>query len=72
MLFYQLFTELKNSIFWDITPFSPLKVVDFQRSTRSYIPENITLHNHRCERLKSYILPELFLIILYVKMLGGV
>jgi hypothetical protein len=29
--------------------------VDFQRTTRRYIPEDSTLHNHRCENLKSYI-----------------
>jgi hypothetical protein len=28
--------------------------VDFQRTTRRYIPEDDTLHNHRCENLKSY------------------
>jgi hypothetical protein len=28
--------------------------VDFQRTTRRYIPEDSTLHNHRCEDLKSY------------------
>jgi hypothetical protein len=28
--------------------------VDFQRTTRRYIPEDGTLHNHRCENLKSY------------------
>jgi hypothetical protein len=28
--------------------------VDFQRTTRRYIPENSTLHNHGCENLKSY------------------
>jgi hypothetical protein len=27
----------------------------FQRTTRRYIPEDRTLHNHRCENLKSYI-----------------
>jgi hypothetical protein len=26
-----------------------------QRTTRRYIPEDSTLHNHRCENLKSYI-----------------
>jgi hypothetical protein len=26
--------------------------VDFQRTTQRYIPEDITLHNHRCENLK--------------------
>jgi hypothetical protein len=29
--------------------------VDFQRNTRRYIPEDSTLHKHRCENLKSYI-----------------
>jgi hypothetical protein len=29
--------------------------VDFQRTTQRYIPEDGTLHNHRCENLKSYI-----------------
>jgi hypothetical protein len=28
--------------------------VDFQRTTRRYIPEDKTLHNHRCENLKLY------------------
>jgi hypothetical protein len=28
--------------------------VNFKRTTRRYIPENRTLHNHRCEYLKSY------------------
>jgi hypothetical protein len=29
--------------------------VDTQRTTRRYIPEDGTLHNHRCENLKSHI-----------------
>jgi hypothetical protein len=29
---------------------------DFQQSTRRYILEDRTLHNHRCENLKSYIM----------------
>jgi hypothetical protein len=29
--------------------------VDFQRTTLRYIPEDSTLHNHRCDKLKSYI-----------------
>jgi hypothetical protein len=29
--------------------------VDFQRTTRRYIPEDRPLHNHCCECLKSYI-----------------
>jgi hypothetical protein len=28
--------------------------VDFQRTTQRYIPEDSTLHNHRCENLKSH------------------
>jgi hypothetical protein len=30
--------------------------VHIQRTTRRYIPEDSTLHNHRCEHLKSYII----------------
>jgi hypothetical protein len=29
--------------------------VDFQRTTRRYIPEDRTIYNHRCENLKSCI-----------------
>jgi hypothetical protein len=29
--------------------------VDFQRTTQRYTPEDRTLHNHRCENLKSYM-----------------
>jgi hypothetical protein len=35
--------------------YSSETLVDFQGTTRRYIPENSTLHNHRCESLKSYI-----------------
>jgi hypothetical protein len=28
--------------------------VDFQRTTWRYIPEERTIHNHRCENLNSY------------------
>jgi hypothetical protein len=34
--------------------------VDFQRTTRRYIPEDITLHNHRCENLKFYTTRDIF------------
>jgi hypothetical protein len=34
---------------------SPETSVDFYRTTRRYIPEDCTLHNHRCENLKSYM-----------------
>jgi hypothetical protein len=29
--------------------------VDFHRTTRLYTPGDTTLHNHRCENLKSYV-----------------
>jgi hypothetical protein len=29
--------------------------VDTQRTTRRHIPEDNTLHNHRCENVKSYM-----------------
>jgi hypothetical protein len=29
-------------------------LVDFQRTTLHYIPEDGTLHDHRCESLKFY------------------
>jgi hypothetical protein len=30
--------------------------VDFHQTTRRYIPQARTLHNYRCENLKSYII----------------
>jgi hypothetical protein len=89
---------LNGTIFWDITPYSPLSInrhfgeiyrlhlqgrknkllsrwilaqllfpalkmeaicssetsVDTQQSTRRYIPEDGTFHNHRCANLKPY------------------
>jgi hypothetical protein len=33
--------------------------VNTQRTTRRYIPEDGTLHNQRCESLKSYMVLEL-------------
>jgi hypothetical protein len=38
---------MKNTIFWVIT-------------TRRYILEDGTLHNHRCENLKSYVYAKIF------------
>jgi hypothetical protein len=35
--------------------FSSETSVDFQRTTRCYIPEDSTLPYHRCENLKYYI-----------------
>jgi hypothetical protein len=34
--------------------YSSETLVDIQRTTRHYIPEVDTLHNHRCVNLKSY------------------
>jgi hypothetical protein len=53
---------LKRTIFWHITQCSQLKVnrcssetaVNFHRTVRHYILEDSTLHNHRCENLRSY------------------
>jgi hypothetical protein len=39
----------KSIIFWDMTPCTAT-----QQTTRHHIPEDDTLHNHRCENLKSY------------------
>jgi hypothetical protein len=44
---------------------SEISVV-IQRITRRYIPEDDTLHNHRCENLKSYVLICAIHVILYV------
>jgi hypothetical protein len=38
----------------DVT-FPPKRLADFRRSTRRYIPEDRTVHNHRCENLKYHI-----------------
>jgi hypothetical protein len=38
----------------DVGDMSPEKSVEFQQTTRRYIPEDRKLHNHRCENLKSY------------------
>jgi hypothetical protein len=34
--------------------FSSEMSVDFQQTTRCYVPENTVLHNHCCDYLKSY------------------
>jgi hypothetical protein len=33
----------------------PKRRLNFKRTTRCYIPDDRTLHNHRCENLRSYI-----------------
>jgi hypothetical protein len=37
--------------------------VETQRTIRRYIPEDDTLHNHRCENLKSYMI---FVVFFYI------
>jgi hypothetical protein len=56
--------------------FSSKTSVDFQRTTRRYIPEDSTLHDQSCENLKSHeayvcpltknIITHLFLIFIYI------
>jgi hypothetical protein len=41
--------------------------VEFQRTTRRYIPDDGTLHNHRCENLESYMLELIVIITNYEK-----
>jgi hypothetical protein len=44
-----------GAIIWAITACSPFEVnVNFQWTTRRYIPEELSLHNHRCENLTFY------------------
>jgi hypothetical protein len=68
---------LKSSVFWDISPCSQMRVnrcfsemsVDFHRVAWHYIPKDRTLHNHRCENLKSYtVMPWYFLISYLLKL----
>jgi hypothetical protein len=52
--------HVKSSIVWDITPCSLLKLNSrvasiFQQTTRCFIPEDTSFHNHNCENLKSEI-----------------
>jgi hypothetical protein len=42
-------TFKKSIVFWDVTPW-----VATEQTTRRHITEDDTLHNHRCENLKSY------------------
>jgi hypothetical protein len=51
-----------SSVFWDINPCGRLKSTEVSeknvagQTTRRYIPEDRTLHNHRCESLKFDII----------------
>jgi hypothetical protein len=38
-------------------------LADFQWTTRCYIPDDIILHNHRCEKIQSY---DVFVVLLLV------
>jgi hypothetical protein len=48
----------KISVLWDEMSYSQSSEVsvNFQRTTGRYISEDTTLHRHRCENLKSYII----------------
>jgi hypothetical protein len=55
--------DMLSIIFWNTTPYSPLKVnrcfggtyrLNLQRTTRCYISEHSTVHNHRRKNPKSY------------------
>jgi hypothetical protein len=58
----QVMLMLRRISSWDMTPCSPLSFTRHFRgtsgatqwNTRRHIPEDDTLHNHRCENLKSY------------------
>jgi hypothetical protein len=55
---YSLYSGFLLGLFFDIEDGSNmfLRNVGWLLTTRRrYIPEEITLHNHRCENLKSYI-----------------
>jgi hypothetical protein len=43
-------------------------LVDFQRTTWSYIPEDVTLHNHRCDDIKSYTMSICFAMLLWIRL----
>jgi hypothetical protein len=56
----------KSSVSWNVTPSSPVKSnrrfvgatetpVDFHRTRRRYIPEDVIVYNYRYEDLKTNI-----------------
>jgi hypothetical protein len=48
---------MKSSVFWGYKAkgtYSIKMTVDFQRTTRCFIPEDRTVHNHNFENLRSY------------------
>jgi hypothetical protein len=52
--------KLNVAVFWDIVPCRPYvnrrysETTAHIRTTRRYIPEDVNIHNYRCENLKSY------------------
>jgi hypothetical protein len=57
MIELQVKVKPKSIIFWDMTPctrHSSETSGTNLRTTRHHIPKDDTLHNHRCENLKSY------------------
>jgi hypothetical protein len=60
-LAYWFLAELISSTLKMEAIYSSETSVETQRTTRRHIPEDDTLHNYRCENLKSYILAEVSL-----------
>jgi hypothetical protein len=68
--FHAVFLLASSTLMMEATCSSETSV-DFQRTTRRYIPEDRTLHNHWCENLKSYYIWNcLFLQHAYPDLLG--
>jgi hypothetical protein len=52
-IFFQIaILYMKNGVFWDVTPCGSCKIPT--RATRRNIPEDVIIHSHRRENLKSY------------------
>jgi hypothetical protein len=54
--YFKTFSLLKNDVFWDVDT----------RPTQGHIPEDVILHSHRCESLKSYVFSLLLMILAIV------
>jgi hypothetical protein len=67
-IFHPVLVKIEDIVFWDMTLCSPLcsnqcsseTSVATQRTTQRHIPEDDTLHNHRCENLKSCLVKIVF------------
>jgi hypothetical protein len=54
-LFYAVSCSAYSSILETEVTCSSETSVDFQLSKQFYTPEDISLHNHRCENLQPYV-----------------